>query len=223
MDVRAGEAHAVSQGSLLQRAFTDAMDGVEVGAEGDEPHRDVLDAAFDLFCRRGIQRTTMDDVAKAAGLSRITVYRRVASKEALVERVVLREFRRYFAQFLVEIGRADNVADRVVAGFVGSLRAIRHNPLIEGLMTNDPDLLVPSVLGEGGTTLRVVSHFLAGQLRREQAAGNVGPEVDVDLVAELMVRMSTSFLLTPSEHVDLDDEGQVADIARRFLVPMLQA
>lgn len=208
----------VVQGSLLQRALTDVIDG----AATEEPHREVLDAAFDLFCRRGIQRTTMDDVARAAGLSRITVYRRVASKEALVERVVLREFRRYLDQFLTDIAQADTVADRVVAGFVGSLRAIRHNPLIEGLMTNDPELLAPSVLGEGGTTLRVVSHFLAGQLRREQASGNVAPEVDVDLVAELMVRVSTSFLLTPSEHVDLDDEEQVALVARRFLVPMLE-
>lgn len=203
--------------SLLARAFSDAVDGAEVS----EPHRNVLDAAFELFCRQGIQRTTMDDVARKAGLSRITVYRRVSSKEALVEMVVLREFRRYFDQFLLEVGRADNVEDRVVAGFVGSLKAIRRNPLIEGLMTNDPDLLVPSVLGEGGTTMRVVGDFLAGQLQREQEAGTVDAGVDVGLVAELMVRISSSFLLTPSDRVDLDDEAQVADIARRYLVPML--
>lgn len=218
MEPDTGAADRREPASLLARAFSDAVDGTDV----DEPHANVLDAAFELFCRQGIQRTTMDDVARRAGLSRITVYRRVSSKEALVELVMLREFRRYFDQFLLDVGAADTVADRVVAGFVGSLRAIRRNPLIEGVMTNDPDLLVPSVLGEGGTTMRVVSRFLAGQLRREQRAGTVAEDVDVTLVAELMVRISSSFLLTPSEHVDLDDDSQVADVARRYLVPMLR-
>jgi AcrR family transcriptional regulator len=164
----------------------------------------------------------MEDVARRAGLSRITVYRRVRSKETLVEQVVLREFRRYLDQFLLDIGQAKNVEDRVVVGFVSSLKAIRSNPLIEGLMAAEPELLAPSILGEGGHTLAMVGQFLAGQLRREQSAGNVSNAVDVDLVAELMVRVSTSFLLTPSERVDLDDDTQLAEIARHFLVPMLQ-
>ncbi|WP_199740307.1 hypothetical protein [Saccharopolyspora rhizosphaerae] len=43
----------------------------------------------------------------------------------------------------------------------------------------------------------------------------------MDLVAEMMVRVSTSFLLTPSRLVDLDDEQQVRRTARKFLLPML--
>jgi TetR/AcrR family transcriptional regulator, repressor for uid operon len=204
--------------SLLERAFSSAVDG----AAEEDANGDLLDAAYELFCRQGIQRTTMEDVARRARLSRITVYRRMGSKETLVEQVMLREFRRYLDQFLVDIGKADTVEERVVIGFVSSLRAIRGNPLIEGLMTVDPDALVPSVLGEGGQTLAAVGQFLAGQLRREQAAGHVAKEVDVELVAELMVRMSSSFLLTPSQRVDLDDDAQVGEIARRFLVPMLR-
>lgn len=205
--------------SLLQKALAGAIDG----PEPDGPNGAILDAALALFCRQGIQRTTMEDVARRAGLSRITVYRRVTSKEALVEQVVLREFRRYFDQFLLDIARAPTVADRVVAGFVSSLRAIRSNPLIGGLMREEPELLAPSVLGEGGNTLHVVARFVADRLRREQSAGNVARSADVDVVAELMVRISTSFLLTPSDHIDLDDDDQLADVARRFLVPMLDA
>ena len=45
-------------------------------------------------------------------------------------------------------------------------------------------------------------------------------EVDVKIVAEMMTRVSTSFLVSPSQVIDLDDE-QVRAVARRFLVPML--
>jgi TetR/AcrR family transcriptional repressor of uid operon len=203
--------------SLLARALADVVGQVE----RVEPDPVVLDAAYELFCRQGIQRTTMDDVARRAGLSRITVYRRVASKEALVEQVMLREFRRNVDQFLADISEADTVADRVVAGFVSSLRSVRSNPLIEGLMTAEPQSLAPSILGERGRNLAMVSQFLAGQLRREQASGNVADDIDVDMVAELMVRIAMSILLTPSALVDLDDEDRLRELARRYLVPML--
>ena len=63
--------------------------------------------------------------------------------------------------------------------------------------------------------------FVAGQLRREQDAGNVAGDVKVDIVAELMVRVCSSFLVIPSHIIDLDDDEQLADVARQFLVPML--
>jgi TetR/AcrR family transcriptional regulator, repressor for uid operon len=204
--------------SLLERAYHDAVERVD---DVDELRTRVLDAAYEQFCRMGIRRSTMEDVARGAGVSRITVYRRFATKDALVEHVVRREFRRYFDQFLVDIEQADTVADRVVLGFVSSLRAIRGNPLIGGLMATEPDVLVPSMINDGGRTLATVRHFVAGQLRREQRAGNVPEEVDSDLVAEMMVRVSASFLAIPSHVVNLDDDEQLAAVARKFLVPMV--
>lgn len=204
--------------SLLERAYTDAVERVD---DLDETRARVLDAAYEQFCRMGVQRSTMEDVARRAGVSRITVYRRFATKNALVEQVVRREFRRYFDQFLVDIQQAETAADRVVLGFVSALRAIRRNPLIGGLIATEPDLLVPSMISDGGRTLATVRAFVAGQLRREQRAGNVSNDLDTDLVAEMMVRISGSFLAIPSHLIDLDDESQVAAVAQRFLVPML--
>ncbi len=204
--------------SMLERAYADAVDRID---DTDELRARILDAAYGQFCRMGIQRSTMEDVARLARVSRITVYRRFATKDALVEHVVRREFRRYFDQFLADIEQAGTVADRVVLGFVSSLRAIRHNALIGGLLATEPDLLMASMVGDGGQTLAVVRQFVAGQLRREQHAGTVSPDLDTDLVAELMVRVSASFLIIPSQVVDIDDDERLAAVARQFLVPML--
>jgi AcrR family transcriptional regulator len=206
--------------SLLERAYTDAIEQVD---DMDEPRARILDAAYEQFCRLGIQRSSMEDVARRAGVSRITVYRRFATKDTLVEHVVRREFRRYFDQFLIDIQQAGTVADRVVLGFVSSLRAIRRNPLIGGLIAAEPDLLVPSMITDGGRTLATVRQFVAGQLRREQRAKTVSADLDTDLVAELMVRISASFLAVPSQVVDLDDDERLAEVARQFLVPMLRS
>ncbi|URN07967.1 TetR/AcrR family transcriptional regulator [Actinomadura madurae] len=206
--------------SLLERAYVDAVEQV---ADLDEARSRVLDAAYDQFSRLGIQRSTMEDVARRAGVSRITVYRRFATKDALVEQVIRREFRRYFDRFLIDIEQAETAADRVVLGFVSSMRAIRSNPLIGGLMATEPDTVLPTMINDEGRTLATVRRFVAGQLRREQRAGTVPDDLDVDFVAEMMVRVSASFLAIPSELVDLDDDEQVAEVARRFLVPMLES
>lgn len=205
--------------NLLERAFSDAVAGA---GESDAIGERVLAAAAEVFGRVGVRRATMEDVARRAGVSRITVYRRFANKEELVEHVVRREFRRYFDQFGRDVASAETAADRVVAGFVGSLRAARANPLIGGLMSAEPDLVVPSMISDGGRTLATVRRFVAAQLRLEQRAGAVAGELDVDLVAEMMVRVTASFLGIPSEIVDLEDDDQLAALARRFLVPMLE-
>ena len=204
--------------SLLERAYTDAVEQVD---DTDESRARILDAAYEQFCRMGIQRSTMEDVARRAGVSRITVYRRFTTKDALVEQVVRREFRRYFDKFLTDIQQAETAADRVVLGFVSSLRAIRDNPLIGGLIETEPNDVVPSMVSDGGYTLATVRRFVADQLHREQHAGNVPADLDTDLVAEMMVRVSASFLAIPSHLIDLNDDEQLAAVARRFLVPML--
>jgi TetR/AcrR family transcriptional repressor of uid operon len=213
----------MTQDSLLGRALADALNRPEPGSDNDEVAVRLLDAAHDQFCRMGIRRSTMEDVARRAGVSRITAYRRFATKDALVEHVVRREFRRYFDRFRIEIRQAGTAADRVVLGFVSSLQAIRSNPLIGGLMDVEPDLLIPSMIADGGRTLSTVQRFVAGQLRREQAAGTIPSSVDVDLVAEVWVRLSASFLAIPSHVVDLDEAEQLRAVARRYLVPMLAA
>ncbi len=204
--------------SLPDRAYHDAREQPD---EDDRTRTRLLDAAYEQFCRLGIQRSSMEDIARRAQLSRITLYRKFESKDALVDQVVLREIRRYFTQFLDDIARADSVADRVVAGFVSSLRTVRTNPLIGGLLEAEPTVLAGSVVGNGEEMLATVRAFVAGQLGREQRAGNVPPALDTDLVAEMMVRVSASFLTFPSRLVDLDDDTQLAAIARQFLVPML--
>lgn len=206
-------------GSLLENAYVEAVERV---GDADETRARVLDAAYAQFCRMGVQRSTMEDVARRAGVSRITVYRRFATKDALVEQVVRREFRRYFDRFLTDIQGAETAADRVVLGFVSSLRTIRRNPLIGGLIATEPDLLLPSLISDGGRTLATVRSFVADQLRREQRAGHVSGDLDTDFVAEMMVRISGSLLAIPSHIIDLDDDEQLAALARRFLVPMLE-
>ena len=57
----------------------------------------VTDVAFRVFAERGYDATSMDDVARAAGITKASIYHHVASKEALLERGLDRALAALFA------------------------------------------------------------------------------------------------------------------------------
>jgi AcrR family transcriptional regulator len=53
-------------------------------------HEQVIDAAIQLFAERGIDRTSMDAIAETSGVSKATIYKHWADKEALLLEVMIR-------------------------------------------------------------------------------------------------------------------------------------
>src|SRR3954463_11163384 len=87
----------------------------------DDTASRVLAAALEQFEEFGIRRTTMEDVARRAGLSRVTIYRRFPGKEALVEAVILGEAQRFFAELEAAVAGIESVEERIVEAFVRTL------------------------------------------------------------------------------------------------------
>ncbi|MBB2940852.1 AcrR family transcriptional regulator [Actinoplanes lutulentus] len=219
---------------LLSRAFQEAARRArtpenhddpgsgESPGQPDDPYRErILVAAAEQFRTLGIRRSSMDDVARRAGVSRITVYRRFAAKTALVDELLLRELRDYVAEFRRVVGEQTTGEGRLVEGFVASLRAARGNRLVSGLLVADPETVVPLMTTEGGPVLGAVRDFVAGQLRHDQDDGLIPATVDTGLVAEVVARLALSFFVTPESRVDVDDDDQLRSFARTVLGPLV--
>ena len=205
-----------SLGPLAQmvQAFVDA-DG------NDETTTRILDAAYEEFSLVGIGRASMEDVARRAGVSRQTVYRHVSNKDSLVERVMRREFQRHAQRYVADLECADSAVDRVVGGYVSTIHAIRNDPLLTSILTGELDALVSSMAESAEHVLSMARTFLTMILQLERAAGEIADDVDLDVVADLMVRVAVSYVLIPSEVVDLDDGDRTDAMARTFLLPLL--
>ena len=59
------------------------------------------------------------------------------------------------------------------------------------MATSESSMLIESMVGDDGILLSVVQQFVAAQLRREQLAGNISDDLDVEIVAEMMVHASS--------------------------------
>ena len=203
-----------SSGSLVDRLQAAA-------AADDDTSRRILDAAVDRFATFGIRRTTMDDVAGAAGVGRATLYRRFAGRDDIVRAAMARELARFIAEIDASVQALDDPADRFVEGFVAILRATRNHPLVNRLLEIEPDLVLPFLTVEAGPVLALARDYLSEQLRASQQEGTVRPGVDVDVAAELLVRLCQSLLLTPKGLVDADDDAGLRRLARAYLAPIL--
>jgi AcrR family transcriptional regulator len=88
-------------------------------SSGGPARERILEAAYDLFSRRGIRAVGIDTIVEASGVARMTLYRHFASKEALVLAFLERRDARWTRGWLqAEVERrSDDPAERLLAIF----------------------------------------------------------------------------------------------------------
>ncbi len=193
----------------------------EVGTPGDATSERILDAALALGAASGLRHLTMDEVARRAGVGRMTVYRRFDDREGLVDALVVRETRRCLSALDRAAGAGQPIADQVAEGFVTSLRLARDHPLLARLARVEPEVVLAFLnTGPGGAFGAAVA-FLSHRLRQSQEAGVLGPYADVEVAAELLTRLAVSVVLVPARGLPLDDDERLRAIARAHLAPLL--
>src|SRR4051794_28364165 len=90
---------------------------------------EVLDATRDAVLAVGVRRTTLTDVARRAGVSRMTVYRLVPDVTTLILEVMTREFAALIADSEQHVRRRRTGRGRAVAATVELVRRLPEAPL----------------------------------------------------------------------------------------------
>lgn len=190
-------------------------------AEDNATKRRILDAALALFLEFGPRRTTIDDVARRAGMGRATVYRAYADKDALVQAVVLRECARAAIGIGRQLAAIADAERRFVEAFVLVVRDARAHPLVKRLFATEAEWLLPHFTVQGTQGLEIARFFVSEQIRAEQAQGNF-TNLNPEATAELLLRLGHSLVLMPGSLVSAQDEESLRRYARDFLLPLLR-
>jgi AcrR family transcriptional regulator len=199
-----------------------ARDGVvrHLGADDRSSTRvRLVDGALECLARQGIAKTTVDDIARAAGLSRATAYRTFPQgKEGILAGVVETEVARLFSSLAVAMGEAGDLEDVLVAGMVTSARWLRRHEALTYLLEHEPGAVLPSVtFGGFDRVMRVASDlaapFFARWLEPQQASR----------AAEWGVRIVMAYTSDPSPYADLTDPADTRALVRTFVLPGILA
>ncbi len=187
----------------------------------------LLDAARESILSVGWKRTTLTDVARRAGVSRMTVYRTYPDMPALFGDLMTREWAEVVAAAVATQGPASDIAgdgpERVAAGLVGAVAALRDNDLLRRILDVDPELLLPYLLDRRGRSQDAVLDLLADRVAEAQAEGGLRSG-DPVLLTRAIVLAAHGFVL--SAHTMADDDvaqasldEELAELVRRYLAP----
>jgi AcrR family transcriptional regulator len=179
----------------------------------------VVDAALRCIARCGLHKTTVDDVAREAGVSRATLYRQFpGGKEAVVRAVVETETARLFSELGAAMGEARDLEELLVAAIVGAARRLSSHAALGYLLDHEPGAVLPHLAFAGMDRLLAAagsfaSPFLGRWLEPDDAAR----------AAEWATRIVVSYLSCPREGTDLTDPVAVRHLVATFVVPGIQA
>lgn len=190
-----------------------------------ERRRLLLREATRLFLHYGFEKTTVAEVAAAAGVSKGAVYLAFASKDALLEALILQEMQTY-ARDWVEAVEADPEGGRIGGMYRCALRALSSNPLMAALLRRDARIFGHYLRKPGG----LLAASRSGTSRKEfveamQAAGAIRPDVNPAVTAHIMNMLSYG-LVAMAEHLESHElpptedllEG-IAELLDRALTP----
>jgi AcrR family transcriptional regulator len=179
----------------------------------DDP---VLDAARACVLAVGVRRTTVTDVARRAGVSRMTLYRRFPDLEGVLAALMTREFGRLVADAAAQAEGATTRA-RVVEMVVHGSRALAEDPLFERLLDVDPELLLPYVTQRLGGMQKMAVEASARILA--DADDSVRSDVPPAVLAAGMELISRGFVLASHGDLALDPWAELARAIDGYLRP----
>ncbi|WP_051499759.1 TetR/AcrR family transcriptional regulator [Nocardia sp. BMG51109] len=187
----------------------------------DDIETRILDGALIRFQKVGVKKTTVEDIAREAGVDRVTVYRRMGSRDDLVQAVVNREVGAVLEEISAIPERHDALADLVADMFVTVITRWRTNPLVERMLSVEPERVVMKLTADGGTTFAMSVTATAAALDRAVARGLLEPAPDMLTRAEIVCRVVHSMVLAPEGAVRLHTEAELSDFARTYLTPIV--
>lgn len=159
-------------------------------------HDTLFDAVAELLRERPWAQITMAEVARAAGVSRQTLYKEFGSRDEFAQAFVIREGAR-FLETVEEAIRAhlDDPRVAVAAGLEVFLEAAAHDPLV-GLLLEDDGTggMLPLITTQSRPVIDWASARLCEAMRRGWPHAR---NEDVELLADTFVRLAISYVTMP--------------------------
>jgi AcrR family transcriptional regulator len=174
----------------------------------------LLDAAKRCVLADGVRRTTLTSVAKAAGVSRMTLYRRFPDVRGLVAALMTREFGTLLAS--TSHPTEQTARQRLVAMSVAAVKALGADPLMRTVLDRDAELMLPYVFERIGGVQRIAEQFIAETIADGRVDGSIRRgNVKAQARALFLVTQSFVFSMRPAT----SDVGQTTLITelRRLL------
>jgi AcrR family transcriptional regulator len=191
------------------------------GPAGEQPvslevRERILQGAFDCVARFGISKTTIQDVARASGVSRATLYRYFpGGREDLIASVISWETTRFFLRLYQEVAAAHDLEEVLTIGLSFARRAVVGHEVLQRVLSSEPELLLPHLTVDATRVVDLIAAFLRPMLLSYGLSE--GSQPGPGETADFLARMILSYVMAPGRW-DLEDQDQLERLVRDQLL-----
>ncbi|MGQ0465016.1 MAG: TetR/AcrR family transcriptional regulator [Sporichthyaceae bacterium] len=182
-----------------------------------DPKARILAAARECFARYGVARTSMTDVAKAAGMSRQSVYNAISGRQELIEAVVVLRVEEMSRELRAVLDEQPTFLDAIVETSLASVELARRDPELSNLVQTATTVrLFEIVAGPYPSIHAAVLGLFADRFEQARADGELRADVSDDELVDWLRSVYLAMIVRP----DLDADA-IRRIVRTFVVPSL--
>ncbi|HEY7105824.1 MAG TPA: TetR/AcrR family transcriptional regulator [Acidimicrobiia bacterium] len=185
----------------------------------DDARERLLDAAEQCFERFGLRRTTIDDVARAAKVSRSTVYRYFDGRGDLIVAAYLRESQAVNDKVRALMRQPGTFPERVVGAMLRSIDAIRTGKYLPLMLSSEGALLASKAITASTAFYEGARDTMGPFFEQAKADGEVRRELELDDFIEWTLRLIFSFAMFDSPAPR--SRASLRSLIDTFLVPSL--
>jgi AcrR family transcriptional regulator len=175
-----------------------------------------LDAARDCVLAVGLRRTTLTDVARRAGVSRMTMYRRWPDMATLMADVMTREWSNLAVTAAAEAA-GGTARERIVDSMVRGVRSLRRHPMFRRVIELDPEVLLPYLVDRRGSVQDAILEQTVVALRAAQPGDGSLRDTDPELLARTTMLTAHGFVVSAATMADDVTEAALDDELRLLL------
>lgn len=204
---------------LTERPSRPAPWGDRPPVDDEEARARLLDAAEICYERRGVGRTTVDDIAKEAAVHRTTVYRYFGTRDDVLAFVMLRETEGVIAVAESALIRDGAFGDRLLEALDGTLGIVEGSRWLRVLFSPESLTMTISASASGAFRDRI-RDVLRPHVEAARTAGELRTELDPDATADWLVRVAQMLLMERVAGLQ-DPSIDRRKVLRDFVIPGL--
>jgi AcrR family transcriptional regulator len=181
----------------------------------------MLDAAGSCLERFGLSKTTIEDVARAAELSRATVYREFGNRDGLLLAVAARDAERTASEAELYLQRFDDVGSWIVEGMLFCLREIPNRPVLSQFLAPQEFGAASRLILTSETMLAIGAELLRPVFEPARRECLLQQDLELESLMEWVLRILMSYLTVPGPPSRTEED--LRQLLRGFLLPAVLA
>jgi len=180
----------------------------------------ILDTAEAIYTQPDGLGTTMEEIARAAGLGRATLYRHFSNRDELLLAVIEREANLIAAKVDRKIRHIESPGEHIIEGMVQAMREMKKSNLISNLLKAETGSVVNRLMFASDRMVNIGLEIVLPVIQRAHETGELKTDMDFELLVEWIMRMLVSLLTVPSKQ--LKTEGDIRSMLQKTMLPVLE-